>query len=180
LFICPFGCGNYNPKDLGTSTTLVGWFGGEDPNHHCQGGYCNICDKSFTKHYVKAGRKVWFTDKDHHCLLGKPGCCEELYLTKCKECNGWMKHSACAEIQSEHSVNGYFVPGQPRNYKCESCGHIEEDPKWPGCSTVEGINFLIEKYKSMPNKVVKPCKFKILEEVGIGVVNLRGIEKLGK
>ncbi len=65
-----FGC----PKDteirnFGTMSTLVGWFGGEDPNHHTTSCECTGCGKQFNKEFVYRGRKVWYmASRDRHIL----------------------------------------------------------------------------------------------------------------
>lgn len=122
--ICPFGCDNSSIKNYGTETTLIGWIGGEDPNHQKTYGECLKCNQKFTKHFIIAGRKVWY-EKGGHVLLGKPGCCESLYLIHC-ECDGWMEHSCRSKTIT---FNGK-TPCQPMYYECLNCHKKKPDPRY--------------------------------------------------
>lgn len=89
-----------------------------------------------------------------------------------------MEHSTFNKSSGAISINGYFIPTEPRNYKCVNCSYLKEDPKEPGFSTEEELQKAREKYRAMPEK--KPRELKInwtvTEEIGLGISNYKGIK----
>lgn len=165
-------------EDWGTSTTLVGYFGGpeNDGNHRKTACRCRVCDKGFTKHWIVRDRSIWYTgsprtpDADK-CLEGTPTCCESCYQTRCTQpgCGGWVSHSRRGLSMCFDAVNGRSVSRDPMFWKCDTCGHEERDRNYLTREEAEALP---------PLTPPGPINFKVTEKLGVGYVNVAAIQKL--
>jgi hypothetical protein len=79
-YVCPNGCDGPFRKH-GTTTTMVGYGSGPDPNHWKESCSCESCGERFTKEWVPAKNdgKPWFvkgeTWEDRVVYSGKCMCC---------------------------------------------------------------------------------------------------------
>jgi transcription elongation factor Elf1 len=168
---CPF-CGSSNVTKTGTSTTLVGYFGGPemDGNHRTTGIFCPDCGKKSQKHWIVLTQSIWYVDSKRHCLDGIPTCCKTLYLLKCPDCSGWLQHSHYNQSMCFGSVNGHsYLKGDPAAWSCQSCDHVELDPNY----------LTLEQAAALPPRPpATPPNFKISVGLGVGYYNPKALERL--
>ena len=174
--ICPFGC-DAVVQGKGTTTTLVGWFGGpdKDPNHWSQSCTCTKCGEKFVKHWVIADHNAWYS-QGGYCLAGKPSCCESSLKVHC-QCGGWQEHSRSSNgLNITNNVKGHWIPGDPQYWQCTQCKTKYPDYHYGDkFMDEESIEKFREWAENNPKPPPKPIKFKVEEDIGVGVINLSGI-----
>jgi hypothetical protein len=116
---------------LGSSTTMLSWTGGKNPNHQKKQFRCKGCKYEFTIE-EKLGNKWWTESKSNVVLIGVPNCYES-YVLKCK-CNGLIFRTFTQE-DGDTPIHILRREAQGRKYyrtfwtcrKCKQRLETEED-----------------------------------------------------
>jgi len=137
---CPC-CRSESVRQEGETSTSVGCFPGEDPNHHRVQCWCEKCGQSFTKEWKY--KNVWYTSGGK-VLRGMPSCFES-YVYRCLKCDGDVRREYTELDGETKAVNLMAVNEGKRGrqkwvrkyrtfYSCSGCGKRTEveDEYWLG------------------------------------------------